>query len=329
MIELGVVPLGLLFAYSNGRNDSSAIVSTVLAVGAVEPKKARLLGALFEFLGAAFLGHTIVYTLSRKVVMPENISAPTLGIIAMAALCGAITWNYLNLKLGLPSSSSHALIGGMVGATLISGYVRAIHWGTLKIIAVWLIAAPVISFFVAAVLLRLTVFALRNGTPALNIFFKKLALPFSLLTALFHGTNDGQKALGMIAFGLTIYPSMDTFYPLQLLCAAALAMGIAVGGWKTTTHLGRSLYKIRPVHGFSAQVPAIIALCSASSNGIPVSGTHILSSTIVGAGAAFWPKRLRWPLVGEIFTSWLCTIPGSGMLAVFWFLIISWLNTYL
>jgi len=241
----------------------------------------------------------------------------------VAALISAITWNILTWLLGIPSSSSHALIGGIIGSVVIGAGFKAIQMaGVLKVLLV-LFISPIIGFVAGWIVANLVYLLSWKATPRVNGVFKKLQIITALSLALSHGTNDAQKTMGIITLALLIGGQIPTFVVPQwviFLCAAAIAFGTSVGGWQLIRTLGSKFYKIRPVHGFSAQITSAAVILTASLIGGPVSTTQVVSTAIMGVGAADRVNKVRWGVAGEILSAWLFTIPSTALLAagIYW-----------
>jgi PiT family inorganic phosphate transporter len=326
-----LIALVLLFEFSNGFNDCANMVVTPIVTGALEPWKVLLLISCFEFIGAWFLGTAVAATLGKGIVSPEHIRLP--GIFA--AVGAAIVWNLGVWYFGMPSSSSHALIGGLLGAVMIGSGPEWIHWEKVAEVLGILILTPIIGLLVGRALTKKILFLLQNSKPTpANRLLKRLQILTSITLALSHGSNDAQKGMGMIGLTLIIFykisPAMmekiyeplpdQAFYVPKwviLSCALALALGVSSGGWRIVKTLGRKLYRLRPVHGFSAQVCSSIIIYVSSLFGFPVSTSQIVSSSILGAGSAQGLGSVRWGVGRQIFFTWIITIPGSAILAVF------------
>jgi PiT family inorganic phosphate transporter len=301
----------------------------------MEPRKVILLIAVFEFLGAWFLGTSVAQTLGKGIVDPRYITLP----VIFAAVCGAILWNLGGWYIGMPSSSSHALIGGLVGAVAAGSGVEWIHWVKVVEILAILVLTPVVGLLAGLYLTRKVLAIFQDMKPSrVNPRLKRLQILTSITLALSHGTNDAQKGMGIISLSLIIFhkASPDQLGPLYhplpdyafyvpdwviLVCSLALALGVSSGGWRIMKTLGTRLYKVRPVHGFSAQASASLTIYLSSLFGFPVSTTQIVSSSILGAGSAQGFGSVRWGVGKQIFLTWIVTIPGSAALSAVLFMI--------
>jgi len=238
--------------------------------------------------------------------------------VLVAALGSAIVWNLLTWYLGFPSSSSHALVGGLVGAVLIAAGWQAINMDELKKIVIALFTSPFIGFIFGYLILRLILLLSWNASPRINGFFRTGQIFTALGLALSHGTNDAQKTMGIITLALVIGGFLDSFVVPQwviLMCATMIALGTALGGWRLIRTLGGKFFKIRPVDGFSSQLASAIVILGASLVGGPVSTTQVVSSSIMGVGSAERVNKVRWGVAQEIATAWLFTIPLTALVA--------------
>ncbi len=316
-----VIALALLFGFLNGVRDAANIVATVISSRAFAPRTALTIAALAEFTGPFLFGVGVARTIGVDTVQAD---ALTLNVI-IAALLGAIVWNVVNGYLGIPGSSSHTLIGGMIGAVFVSAGWEAIKLPGLTKVLAALFIFPLISFASGFIFTRMIYFLARNATPSINDFFKRSQLFTAIILGLSHGTNDAQKSMGIIVLGLVISGHLKSFeVPLwvTVASAASMAIGTSLAGWKLIRTLGSKFYKIRPLHSFSTQLTAGIVILTASFFGAPVSTSHVVSSAIIGVGASERLSKVRWSVAGDILTAWLITIPVSALLAAgfYWLL---------
>ena len=314
-----LIILAIGFDFLNGVHDSSNIVATMITSRAISPRIALAMTAVAEFSGPFIFGVAVATTIGDEIVSAEFLQVEVL----IAALVSAIAWNILTWLLGIPSSSSHALIGGLIGAVAIGAGFHAIKLaGVMKVLIV-LFVSPVIGL-VAGFLIANLIFLLSwKATPRVNNTFKKLQIITSLGLALSHGTNDAQKSMGIITLALLITGQISTFAVpnwVIFICASAIAIGTSVGGWQLIRTLGSKFYKIRPVHGFAAQATSAAVILTASLIGGPVSTTQVVSTAIMGVGAADRVSKVRWGVAGEIASAWLFTIPSTALLGagVYW-----------
>jgi PiT family inorganic phosphate transporter len=318
-----VILLAIVFDFLNGIHDSSNIVATMIASRAFRPQTALALTATAEFLGPFLFGVTVATTIGEEVAQSNALNLD----VIVACLVGAITWNILTWFLGIPSSSSHALIGGMVGAVLMGAGFGAIKLHGLEKVLIALFASPLIGFAFGFVITRLIYFLARNTTPDVNWFFKKGQFVTALGMAFSHGTNDAQKTMGIITLSLVIGGYLSEFrVPFWVIgiSASAIALGTALGGWRLIRTLGGKFYKIRPVHSFSTQLTSGIVILTASAFGLPVSTSQVVSSAIIGVGSSERFGKIRWSVAEEIVTAWFITIPASALVSagIYWLITI-------
>jgi len=313
-ILLLIIGLSLLFGFLNGMHDSRNVVSTMVSSRAYSPRVALGVTILAEFSGPFIFGSAVANTIGRGIADPAAISLQ----VILVALVSAVLWNLFTWKLKIPSSSSHALIGGIVGAVSANAGAWAIQFGGLLKILVSLFASPIIGFVFGFVALKIILALCVNSTPRVNRFFKKSQLITALALGVSHGSNDGQKTMGIITLALVTGGYLPSFVvPLWVVvvCAGALTFGTAVGGWLLIRKPGNSFYKIRPVDGFSTQLTSAITVITASLVGGPVSATQVINTAIMGVGAAERANKVRWGIGQNIVTAWIITIPATALVA--------------
>jgi len=318
-----VIILAVIFDFLNGIHDSSNIVATMIASRAFRPQAALALTATAEFLGPFLFGVTVAKTIGDEVAQS---TALNLDVI-VACLVGAIVWNLLTWFFGIPSSSSHALIGGIVGAVMAGAGFDAIKLHGLEKVLIALFASPLIGFSFGFVITRLIYFLARNATPNVNWLFKNGQFVTALGMAFSHGTNDAQKTMGIITLSLVIsgyIPDFRVPFWVIAISASAIALGTALGGWRLIRTLGGKFYKIRPVHAFSTQLSSGLVILSASFFGLPVSTSQVVSSAIIGVGSSERFGKVRWSVAQEIVTAWFITIPASALFSagIYWLITI-------
>jgi inorganic phosphate transporter, PiT family len=314
-----VIALALVFDFLNGMRDASNIVATMISSRAFGPRTALSITAVAEFLGPFLFGVVVAKTIGDEIVQS---SVLTLTVIA-SALVGAIIWNLVTWYFGIPGSSSHALIGGMVGAVIVGAGVEAIKFDGLNKVVIALVVSPLIGFVIGFIVTRIIYFLVRGASPRINEFFKRSQLLTALAMAFSHGTNDAQKTMGIISLSLVIggvLPSFQVPTWVIAVSAAAIAIGTSLGGWRLIRTLGGKFYKIRPLHSFSTQLTSAAVILAASLSGVPVSTSQVVSSAIIGVGSSERFSQVRWRVAEEIVTAWLITIPASALLAagVYW-----------
>lgn len=305
----------LIFDFLNGFHDSANIVATPIASRAISPRKILFLAAIAEFTGPFLFGVVVAETIGNELVDPSHVTMP----VVIAAMLSAVIWNAVTWWLGIPASSSHALVGGLLGAVAVSAGVSNIQSGGLIKISIALFLSPVLGIFIGYLLMNLTLFLTRGATPGINRFFKRSQMFTAIALALSHGANDAQKTMGIITLGLFVEGSIDKFeVPLWVVAvsAAMIALGTLFGGWRLIRTLGGRIYKIRPVHGFVSQISGAAIIFGAALLGGPVSTTQVMSSSIMGAGSAERLSKVRWQVGSEMLIAWVLTIPLSALVAM-------------
>lgn len=320
-ITIVVIVLALLFDFLNGIHDSSNVVATMISSRALSPRVALGLTALANFFGPFVFGVAVAKTIGEEIVAASAINENVL----LAALASAIFWNLLTWYLGFPSSSSHALIGGFIGAVIVGAGWGAIQLAGMEKILIALFTSPIIGFIMGYLILRITILLSWNATPRINQFFRQGQVLTALALALSHGTNDAQKTMGIITLALLTDGFLTTFEVptwVILACATMIALGTALGGWKLIRTLGGKIFKIRPVDGFASQLASAAVILGASLVGGPVSTTQVVSSAILGVGTGERANKVRWGVAQEIVAAWLLTIPATALVAAgfYWLL---------
>jgi PiT family inorganic phosphate transporter len=316
LMLVAVVALALVFDYINGFHDTANAIATSVATRALHPLAAVGMAAFFNFAGA-FAGTAVAKTVGAGLVEE---STSTQGVIA-AALLGAIAWNLITWYRGLPSSSSHALIGGLFGATLIAAGTGAFKVdGILEKVVLPMISSPLVGFAVAFALM-LALYWLLRGVPhgPANRVFRRLQLISAGFMAFSHGSNDAQKTMGIITlalFSAGVIPSVEVPAWVIIAAASALSLGTAAGGWRIMHTMGTRVAKLEPVHGFAAETTSAAVLLATAHFGMPVSTTHVISSAIMGVGSARGSRGVRWAVARSIVVAWIVTIPAAGGIAV-------------
>jgi PiT family inorganic phosphate transporter len=315
MTLIAVVVVALFFDFTNGFHDTANSIATSVSTRALSPRNAVAMAAILNFVGA-FISFKVAATIAKGIVDPDGI---TLDII-LAGLVGAITWNLVTWYLGLPSSSSHALIGGVMGSAIMAEGWSVVEWQGLwqKVLKPSLIA-PFAGLFVAFALMTIIVWLIARRSPAkINRVFRRGQLVSGGFVALTHGTNDAQKTMGIIALALVASGHLDPDFsrpPTWVIASAALAMsaGTYAGGWRIIRTLGTRIAKIDPPQGFSAQTACASILWTTAHFGFPVSTTHVISGSVMGAGATRGLHAVRWGVAGNILLAWIFTIPMAGL----------------
>jgi PiT family inorganic phosphate transporter len=328
MDTLFTVVIVLVFDYTNGFNDAANIVATVIASRAMTPVQAVIIVSFFEFLGPLLGGTAVANTIGKFVVLDDV--APILSLsILLCGLVGAIAWNLSTWYLGLPSSSSHALVGGLIGAVVVSVGSDHVVWGfeelanghltgIAKLLAA-LVLSPLLGFWVGFLIHRLLRALLTTANPAANSRLRAAQFITAAILAFSHGANDAQKSMGILTLVLLLggfIPTFDVPFWVMLACASAITLGILSGGWRIVRTLGFAIYRVRPIHALGSQITSAAVIMTASIGGAPVSTTHVVATSIMGIGASERPRAVRWSKAKNIVTAWLITIPGAAIAAI-------------
>jgi PiT family inorganic phosphate transporter len=315
---LFIILIALVFDYSNGFHDAANSIATVVSTRVLSPRQAVVWAAFFNFIAFAVIEPHVARTMGKGIVQPEVVT-PT---IVCAALTGALAWNLLTWWLGLPTSSSHALIGGFVGAALVgAGPGAIISAGVTKVI-VFIVVSPLLGLALGFLSMLAVVWIFRRANPhAVDRLFRRLQLVSAAAFSLGHGSNDAQKTAGIITALLysTGHLKGDFHVPFWVILASfgAIGLGTLSGGWRIVKTMGMSITKLQPVGGFCAETSGAIALFGASAAGIPVSTTHTITGAIVGSGVSASQRlsAVRWGVAGRIVWAWVLTMPAAGAVA--------------
>jgi inorganic phosphate transporter, PiT family len=315
MIKFGfLLLLAVTFDFVNGMRDGGNFVSTVVSSRALSMRQSLALAAVAEFFGPFVFGVAVARTLGHGLIAPE---AVTMNVI-LAALLGAVVWNFFTWWASIPSSSTHALIGGMLGAILVGAGRQAILVSGVAKILLYLFVSPLLGLVVSYLLTRLMHFMSTPFGPGINTLYRRLQVITEAILALSYGANDAQKTMGLIPLGMVTTGLLSTFsVPVWviLLSAGVTGLGIFLGGQRLARTLGGRFYKIRPLHGFSAQLSATLVIVNASLMGGPLSSSQVITASILGAGSAERINQVRWALAWHILESWLLTIPMCALLS--------------
>jgi len=307
-----IVTFAVIFGFTNGIQGSANVASTLVFSRAMHPRYALWLAAIFEGIGPLVFGVAVANTIGQDFIDVDKIA----GITIIMGLAGAIFWNVLTILSGIPSSASHALIGGLVGATIADSGAGAIQSTGFLLIVVTLVVSPLLGLLFGVLLTKFTYFLAYKSKPSINRFFKRGQIATSIFLALVFGSNDAQKTMGVITLGLVVTDFQQTFFVptwVMVISSLTLSLGTLVGGRQLIKTLGARFYKVRPVHGFASQTSAFSVILFAGLLGGPVSTTHVVSSSIIGAGSADRLTKVRWHLFDRIGWSWVITIPASAM----------------
>ena len=323
-----IVLVALVFDFTNGAHDCANAIATVVSTKVVTPRFAVAAAAALN-LGGALLGTEVAKTLGGGIVLPEVVQGS--HVLVLAALVGAIAWNCITWYFGIPSSSSHALIGGLIGAAVGHGGLASLNaGGIVGKVLLPLVLSP-LAGFAAGFLIMWAIYWICARIPRgrVNAAFRRLQLLSAGFMATSHGLNDAQKTMGIVTLALLIFGKVDSVeVPLwvKLSCALAMALGTAVGGWKIVKTMGHRIFKLEPVHGFAAEGAASLVISGASMLGAPVSTTHTISACIFGVGSSKRLSAVRWGVAGQLVTAWILTLPASALVGFvsYWLLHFIW-----
>jgi PiT family inorganic phosphate transporter len=338
LIAIVCIALLILFDFTNGFHDTANMVASVVASRAMTPAQAIMLVTFFTFLGPLLAGTAVADTVGGFVSLNDLPPGTGIGVVLSGA-AGAVILNFVTWWRGLPSSSTHALVGGLTGVVLATAGVDHVVWGwqalveeghwtgVTKILAALLIS-PLAGLLVGLVLHRFMRVLLRRARPEVNRPLKRLQWLGAAWLAFAHGANDAQKSMGVITLVLLLggmIPRFEVPFWVILLCASAITLGTASGGWRIIRTVGFGIYRLRPLHAFDSQLASAAVVSIAAATGGPVSTNHIVSSSIMGIGAAERPRAVRWGKAAEIGFTWLVTLPAAGLLGIgVHYLLTSW-----
>jgi PiT family inorganic phosphate transporter len=319
---IGLIGIALLFDLLNGLHDAANSIATVVSTRVLSPQVAVLWAAFFNFIAFLIFSHSVAYTIGKGTISADIVDAQ----VVFGALMGAISWNLITWGLGIPSSSSHALVGGLIGAGTAKAGLSAIVWsGVLKTVAA-IFLSPAIGLILALVMVLITSWLFARQTPAgADRVFRKLQLVSAALYSLGHGGNDAQKTMGIITVLLYSQGMLQGEFQIPtwvvISCQAAMGIGTLVGGWRIVHTMGSKITRLTPAQGFCAETGGAITLFLATFGGIPVSTTHTITGAIVGVGAARRMSAVRWNVASSIVVAWIVTLPASAFVgAVFFWL---------
>ncbi|WP_432646763.1 inorganic phosphate transporter [Mitsuokella sp.] len=317
-----VVVLALTFDFINGFHDTANAIATCVSTRAIRPGVAIIGTAVLNFLGA-MISTGVAKTIGGDIVTSASMITE---VTIVAGLIGAIIWNLVTWWFGMPSSSSHALIGGIIGAVIISAGVSALNgWGIMKIV-LSLIISPVAAMLCGYILMKIVFAICHSYKPArVNLTANRLQVLSAALMAFSHGSNDAQKSMGIITLALLSGGFIGTLEVpdiVKLLCAAAMAAGTSVGGWKIIRTVGGKIFKMHPIHGFAADLNSSLVIFSATLMHLPVSTTHVVSGSIMGVGSAERVKAVHWDVARQMVTAWVMTIPCTALMGALSYLVV-------
>lgn len=321
-IVIALITVALAFDYINGFHDAANSIATVVSTRVLSPTQAVIWAAFFNFIAAFAFGTAVAKTIGKGMI---DLSAVTFGVI-FAGLMGAIIWDLITWYSGLPTSSSHALIGGYAGAAISNAGLGAIVPGGWTKTLIYIVLAPMIGLVLALLITVATFWIFRRRSPrSVDRLFRRLQLASAAAYSLGHGTNDAQKTMGIIAGVMVTAGYMKTFsIPIWIILAAhsAIALGTLSGGWRIIHTMGSKITRLQPVGGFAAETAGAITLFIASSLGIPVSTTHTITGAIIGVGATRRLSAVRWGIAGKIVWAWVLTIPAAALIGALVFRIV-------
>jgi len=315
-VLVGLIAVALLFDFLNGLHDAANSIATIVSTRVLRPQFAVAWAAFFNFIAFAVFGLHVAETIGTGIVHHDVIDAQ----VIFAALTGAIMWNLITWALGMPSSSSHALIGGLLGAGLAKAGISVVVWGGLSKTLIAIVLSPLVGFLLALVLTAVVSWASVRSTPfAVDRAFRILQFGSASLYSLGHGGNDAQKTMGIIAVLLYSQGYLGATFSVPfwvvLACQAAMALGTLMGGWRIVRTMGLRITRLTPMQGFCAETGGAATLFAATFLGVPVSTTHTITGAIVGVGAARRVSAVRWNVASSIVVAWVFTIPASALVA--------------
>jgi PiT family inorganic phosphate transporter len=314
ILLLLVIAAALLFDFINGFHDTANAIATCISTRALSIRSAIVMAAVLNFVGA-MISTKVATTIGKDIVDPANVTQ----LVVLAGIIGAIVWDLITWYYGLPSSSSHAIIGGIIGAAMANSGVSALHLAGLKKIVLSLVLSPVTGTIAGFIFMVIMMWSFRNKSPyGLNKAFRKLQILSAAFMAFSHGTADAQKSMGVITMALLSYGALSSFHVpswVMISCAVAMAFGTAVGGWRIIKTVGHDFVKLQPVHGFCVETASAGVILGASAIGMPTSTTHVITSTILGVGLSKRLSAVNWQIAYRIVWAWILTIPASACVA--------------
>ncbi|HBA71420.1 MAG: inorganic phosphate transporter [Geobacteraceae bacterium GWC2_55_20] len=317
-----VILAALVFDYINGFHDTANAIATCVSTRALSVRAAIVMAATLNFAGA-MISTKVAATIGKGIVDGVNITQ----MVVLAGIIGAIVWDLITWYYGLPSSSSHAIIGGIIGAVFAHAGLNAIKWAGLNKIVMALILSPILGTAIGFVFMVLIYWVFRNKAPSgLNKNFRRLQVISAALMAFSHGTADAQKSMGVITLALVSYGTLKTFavpWEVMVACATAMAFGTAAGGWRIIKTVGSDFVKLQPVHGFCVETASAGVILGASAFGMPTSTTHVITSTILGVGLSKRLNAVNWNVAKRILIAWVLTIPASALVAYLTYQVLS------
>ena len=309
-----VILAALLFDYINGFHDTANAIATCVSTRAISVRGAIVMAAVLNFAGA-MISTKVAGTIGKGIVDSSNVTQ----MVVLAGVTGAIVWDLITWYYGLPSSSSHAIIGGIIGAVFAHAGVAALKWAGLKKIILALLISPVLGTIIGFIFMLIIYRVFGNKSPSiLNKNFRRMQVVSAAFMAFSHGTADAQKSMGVITLALVSYGTLKTFavpWEVMIGCATAMALGTAAGGWRIIKTVGHDFVKLQPVHGFCVETASAGVILGASAFGMPTSTTHVITSAILGVGLSKRLNAVNWNVAKRIVIAWILTIPASALVA--------------
>jgi PiT family inorganic phosphate transporter len=322
LILFGLIAVALAFDFLNGLHDAANSIATIVSTRVLSPRYAVFWAAFFNFIAFAVFGTKVASTIGGGIISPHLVD----DYVIFGALGGAIAWNVITWLVGIPSSSSHALIGGLVGAGVAKAGIHAIVWGGLTKTVSAIVISPASGFILALLLMLIVSWLCVRQTPAaVDRLFRILQFLSASLLSLSHGGNDAQKTMGVIAVLLYAHGQLTGAFHVPfsvvLACQAAMALGTLAGGWRIVHTMGSKITRLSPMQGFCAETGAAIVIYAATVMGIPVSSTHTVTGSIIGVGAAKRVSAVRWGVAKDIVIAWVVTMPMAGLISALLYLL--------
>jgi inorganic phosphate transporter, PiT family len=326
-VLIALIAVAVLFDFLNGLHDAANSIATIVSTRVLRPQYAVAWAAFFNFIAFLFFGLHVAETLGVGIISADVVDPR----VVFGALMGAIIWNVLTWILGIPSSSSHALIGGLVGAGTAKAGLSAIVWTGLGKTAAAIVLSPLTGFLLALLLVLIVSWLFVRATPyAVDTYFRKLQFVSASLYSLGHGGNDAQKTMGIIAVLLYSQGHLGATFHVPfwvvITCQAAMGLGTLAGGWRIVKTMGTRITRLTPMQGFCAETGGAITLFAATWLGVPVSTTHTITGAIIGVGAARRASAVRWGVAGNIVFAWIVTLPAAALVGAAFYWIVSWLG---
>lgn len=329
-LVITIIVVALIFDFLNGFHDAANSIATIVATKVLSPFQAVLWAAAFNFVAPFLFGVRVADTVGK--VVNADLMKAEMSPILLAGLCGAVLWNLFTWYMGLPTSSSHALIGGLAGAAIVAAryvnapIVKVLNWEHIISITIFIVVAPLIGLVLGFTIMVIMMWIFHKSAPRkIDSWFRRLQLLSAAAYSLGHGTNDAQKTMGVIAVLLFTTGHLAKFHvpiPVIFACAAAIAFGTMSGGWRIVKTMGLGITKLKPIGGFCAETAGAITILTMSMHGIPVSTTHTITGAIVGVGATHRLSAVKWGVAGRIVWAWILTMPMAALMSAIVYLLL-------